>query len=259
MLHKVKNMKKLSLIIFKIIFFIIKTVYPKITIEGMENLPDDACIIAANHTQMNGPICCEIYPPRQRYTWCAGEMMHLKDVPKYAFSDFWSQKPKYTHAFYKLLSYIIAPLSVCVFNNAKTIAVYRDKRIITTFKESIKKLNSGLDIIIFPEQDVKHNNIVYKFQEGFVDIAKIYYKRYGKELSFVPMYIAPRLKKMYIGKPVVFDGKADIAKERERISLYLMDEITDIATKLPEHIVIPYRNIPKKDYPLNRYDKGAKQ
>ena len=32
---------------------------------------------------------------------------------------------------------------------------------------------------------------------------------------------------------------------------YLMDAVTDMACALPEHTVIPYRNIPKRYYPSN--------
>ena len=38
---------------------------------------------------------------------------------------------------------------------------------------------------------------------------------------------------------------------RRAICDYLMDAITDIACNLPEHTVIPYRNIAKKYYPSN--------
>ena len=41
------------------------------------------------------------------------------------------------HPFFKAVSYLIAPLSVCIFNNARTVAVYRDMRIMSTFKTSI--------------------------------------------------------------------------------------------------------------------------
>ncbi len=245
--------KKISLFIYKrIVLVLVKLFYPKIKVFGAENLPDEPCIIAANHTQMNGPICAEIYFPRKRYTWCAGEMMHLKEVPSYAFKDFWSQKPKYTHPFYKLLSFIIAPLSVCVFNNAQTIGVYKDKRIMHTFKETLKKLGEGADVVIFPEHDIKHNHIVYDFQEGFVDIAKLYYKRYSKEIKFVPVYIAPNLKQMHIGKAISYNAEDETSLERKRICTYLMNEITDIAISLPKHTVVPYRNIPKNQYPLNK-------
>ena len=237
--------------LFRFIKYLVRLFYPKMEVVGLENLPDEPCAIIGNHTQLHGPIACELYFPDNFYTWCAAPMMKLKEVPAYAYTDFWSQKPNALRPLYKLVSYIIAPLSVLIFNNARTIAVYRDNRILSTFRESITKLQNGNNIIIFPEQDKKHNHIVYDFQEGFVDIARLYYKRTGKELSFVPLYIAPKLKKMYLGKPIKFCAETPIAEERHCICDYLMQEITDIARSLPVHTVIPYRNIPKKYYPTN--------
>ena len=106
-------------------------------------------------------------------------------------------------------------------------------------------------MVIFPEHDVKHNHIIYDFQDKFIDIAKLYYKKTGKELSFVPMYIAPKLKKIFFGKPITFRAAEPMDAERSRICDYLMEEITAIAEAQPEHIVVPYRNIPKKAYPSN--------
>ncbi|MBQ7108723.1 MAG: hypothetical protein IJN95_06495 [Clostridia bacterium] len=237
--------------LFRAIKYLVRLFYPKTEVVGLEHIPDEPVIIVGNHTQLHGPIACELYFPDNYYTWCAGQMMKLKEVPRYAYTDFWSQKSKITRPLFKLASYIIAPLSVVVFNNARTIAVYKDNRILSTFRESIAKLQSGNSIVIFPEQDKRYNNIIYDFQEGFVDVARLYYKRTGKELLFAPLYIAPKLKKMYLGKPIKFSADTPIEKERRRICDYLMQEITDIACSLPEHTVIPYRNIPKKHYPTN--------
>jgi hypothetical protein len=223
-------------------------------VEGTENLPDEPCIIVANHSQMNGPIACELYFPGHRYTWCAGQMMHLKEVPGYAFSDFWSQKSKLAQPFYKLLSYIIAPFSVCIFNNANTIPVYRDARILSTFKTTMTRLAEGANVVIFPEHDTTYNHIIYDFQDKFIDIAKLYYKRTGKSLQFVPMYIAPKLKRMYLGSPVSFQPDTPMDEERKRICQFLMAEITNISCSLPEHTVVPYRNIPRRNYPSNKQE-----
>lgn len=243
--------------LFKVIKAILKFFYPKMEVVGTEKLLDEPMIIVGNHTQLNGPIACELYSPRHRYTWCAGEMMRLCEVPAYAFRDFWSQKPKYTHPFYKVLSYLIAPLSVVIFNNANTISVYRDSRIISTFRTTLKRLDEGADIVIFPEHDVKYNNIIYDFESKFIDVAKLYYKRSGKDIAFIPMYIAPKLKKMYLGEPIRFCHENPIEEERERIRTHLMREITEIGRSLPEHTVIPYRNIPKKYYPSNKQEVTA--
>lgn len=238
-------------VFYPIIKGAVKLFYPKMEAVGAENLPEEASIIVGNHTQMNGPIVCELYFPGKRYTWCDGQMMHLKEVPGYAYQSFWSRKPKYIRWFYKLLSYLIAPLSVCIFNNADTIGVYRDARIMHTFKQSIRRLEEGAHIVIFPEHDEPYNHILCDFQTRFVDVARMYYKKTGKILSFVPLYIAPELKKLYLGKPIRFCPENPAQEERERICAYLKEEITAIACGAPKHRVVPYNNVPRREYPYN--------
>ena len=233
--------KKKGYGVFAFTRYLVKSFYPKIKVVGLGNLPDEPVIIVGNHCQMNGPIVGELYVPGEPYIWCAGEMMHLKDVPQYAYRDFWSRKPKWCRPFYKLLSYIIAPLSVCIFNNARTIGVYHDSRILLTFKNTIKCLEEGRSVVIYPEYDIKHNHIIYDFQDRFIDVAKLYYKKSGRELSFVPMYIAPKLKTLCLGKPIRYAPSAEFDIERRRICEYLMQEVTELADALPEHEVVMYR------------------
>lgn len=234
---------------------LVRLVYPKMEVVGAENLPEEAAVIVGNHAQLHGPIACELYFPGERYTWCAGQMMALKEVPGYAYQDFWSQKPRYSRWLYKIASYLIAPLSVLLFNNANTIAVYHDKRVLTTFRETVKKLQAGASVVIFPEHDVPGNHILCEFQDRFIDVARLYYKKTGRELDFVPLYIAPRLKKMFLGKPIRFCAGAPHDEERRRICEYLTREITEIACAQPRHTVVPYRNIPKRLYPSNIPDE----
>ncbi len=237
--------------LYKCVKAIVRFLYPRTAVSGTENLPDEPCVIVGNHAQMNGPIVSELYLPRRHYTWCAGEMMHLREVPAYAYRDFWSQKPRGSRWFYKLASYAIAPLSVCVFNNAETVPVWRDTRVAATFRESIEILADGADLVIFPEHDVPHGNILCQFQDRFIDLARFYRKKTGQALCFVPMYICPALKTAYLGEPVRFRPDAPMAEERERIRTCLMGAITSMACVLPLHTVVPYRNTPKRLYPKN--------
>jgi hypothetical protein len=124
-------------------------------------------------------------------------------------------------------------------------------RLMTTFRTTLDALQAGENIIIFPEHDVKHNHIVYEFQDKFIDVAKLYYKKTGKALQFVPMYVAPKLKRTVLGAPVTFDPTADIKAERVRIAHALMEGVTDLACALPRHTVVPYRNMAKHLYPTN--------
>ena len=243
--------EKKPTVMFRIIKTAVKLCYPKTRVLGLEHLPEAPCIVVGNHAQLNGPIVGELYFPGPKKIWTAGQMMTWKEVPAYAFQDFWSQKPRWTHWYFRLVSYLITPLSVCVFNNANTIPVYHDMRLMNTFRTTLEALQSGENIIIFPEHDVRHNHIVYEFQDKFIDVAKLYYKKTGQALQFVPMYVAPKLKRAVLGKPVAFDPTADIKEERVRIARVLMDRVTALACALPQHIVVPYRNMAKRLYPTN--------
>ena len=236
---------------YRIIRWLVWLFYPKMKLEGVENLPSEPCLLVANHCKMNGPITAELYVPGERAIWCAGEMMDWRAVPDYAFADFWSHKPGWCRWFYRLLSYAITPLSVCVFNHARTIPVWRDGRILTTFRKSVQKLEEGAKVVVFPECAERFNTIVNQFQEGFVDIAKLYYKRTKQALSFVPVYIAPALRKFIIGYPISFCPDAPKEAERRRICDALMQAITELAAAQPFHTVIPYNNVPKREYPTN--------
>ncbi len=135
-----------------------------------------------------------------------------------------------------------------MFTEAHTIAVYHDRRGASTFRDTVKRLQEGANIVIFPEHDVPYNYIVCDFQEGFVDTARLYYKRTGKALSFVPMYLAPDLHRVCIGRPRPFHPEAPVAEERKRLCYDLMEDITAMAASLPRHRVVPYNNAPRKQY-----------
>ena len=232
--------------------FVARLYCPKPTFEGLENLPDGPCVIVGNHAQMYGPIIAELYIPGDRAIWCAAEMMRLSEVPDYAFQDFWSKKPRWNRWFYRLFSYAVAPLCACIFNNARCIGVYRDSRVMTTMRKSLEYLENGAKVVIFPEHEVAHNPILWDFQRGFVDLAHLYGHKTQKVLSFVPMYVAPKLKKVVFGRPVSYDPKGRPDAQRESVCAALMDAITDMAVAQPRHRVVPYPNMPKRDYPWNK-------
>ena len=237
--------------LYRLICLLVGLCSPRYHLAGTENLPGEPCVIVGNHCQMYGPIAGELHMPGKPYIWCAAEMMHRKQVPSYAFQDFWSGKPKSIRWFYRLLSHLIAPLSEYIFTNARTVPVYHDAQVIVTFRESIALLKKGRSLVVFPEHYTEHNNIIHEFQDRFVDLARLYYRSTGRPLRFVPLYLAPRLKTMFFGEPVSFRPDAPLAEERRRICGALMDAVTRIAAAQPEHTVIPYPNIPKRQYPKN--------
>lgn len=226
-------------------------VYPGMVLEGLENIPEEPCIIVGNHAQAHGPIITEERLPFEHYTWCVAQMMNRKEVAEYAFTDFWSEKPKHIRWLYRLISRIIPAPASYILSHAQTIPVYRDVRCISTFRTTMEKLDAGFHIVIYPEHNVPYNNILWEFEENFIDVARLYYKKTGKRLNFVPMYLAPKLRRVFFGEPIRFCPDAPYTQERERIRTGLMTAITEIAAAQPLHTVIPYPNMSKRQYPLN--------
>ena len=251
-------MKDLSWLVYRATYAVVRLMFQPPEFSGLENLPKGRlCIVVSNHAHAYGPLYAEMYFPFERAIWCAAEIMDFKTLPDYAFQDFWSKKPRWCRWFYRLLSYVVTPVAVCTLKNARTIPVYRDSRIMSTMRESLKRLSEGANIVIFPEHEVSHNEILWDFQEGFVNLASLYTRQAGKAVEFVPMYIAPRLRRVCFGKPVTFDPDADIKAERHRVCHALMDAITDLALALPPHVVVPYPNLPKSQFPSTKSMKGA--
>ena len=53
--------------LYRLIKAAVRAVYPKIKVVGEENLPPEPVVYVGNHSQMNGPIACELYTPGEHY------------------------------------------------------------------------------------------------------------------------------------------------------------------------------------------------
>ena len=253
-----KPMKDFTWYVYRATYALFRLLFSRPEFTGLENLPQGRpCIVVGNHAHTYGPIYAELYFPFECATWCIGEMLNLKALPDYAFMDFWSKKPRWCRWFYRLLSYVIAPLCVAVLKNARCIGVYKDYRIMSTMHESMKHMKAGENIVIFPEHEVPYNEIVWEFQEGYVNLASLYVRRTGQPVDFVPMYIAPKLHRVCFGKPVAFDPNANPREEAHRICVVLMDAIRELALTLPPHMAVPYPNVPKNRYISTESMQGA--
>lgn len=234
--------------IFNLLKKCTKVFYKKPKFLNVENLQELPTIFVSNHAQIHGPLVSELYMPYKNYTWITGEALSIKEFKSYAYKDFWSNKSKPIRWFYKGFSYAISPFAVWLFKRARVIGVYKDFKIVKTYRETISKLEKGSNIVIFPENREKCNLFINEFQKNFVDIARLYYKKAKKCISFTPMYIAPTIKTVVFGKPITFDNKDDFSLQKEKIINHLKDEITSIALNLPPHAITPYENIARKFY-----------
>lgn len=240
---KSKTKSKLYLLLLNLA----KLVYKKRKLINFNS--SQVCIYVGNHCQLHSPIDFELSFPQKKKIWCISEVMNFRSAPNYMVNELTKHKGKKVRWFYKMLSYFFCPLLTFILNNADTIPVYKDSRISQTFNSSLNALEKGESIIIFPECHKKYNNIICEFEKNFVFLAKLFYKKTGKSICFIPFYNSPKLKTIIFGSPIEYNPKVNLNEQKQSICTYLMESITSLARSLPTHTVIPYENVNKKFYP----------
>lgn len=198
----------------------------------------EPALYIGNHCKAHGPLAYTFYFPPKKMIWVIGEMFDRKTVPEYAYEDFFrNNRPKW---FFKFLSRVISRPFSYLIRNAETIAVYKDFRVVSTLKKTVAALQEGNSIVIMPECRKPYNDVLFEFQDNYIEVARLYYKATGLCLKFYPTYLAPKLKRIVVGEPITFNPNESIVDEKLRINSYLKEEITKLYSTLPKHRAVLY-------------------
>ena len=112
------------------------------------------------------------------------------------------------------------------------VPVFREKpqRIVETFRKSMQFLTDGENLLVFPENpyDEPFSNEVNTFYDGFLYIAKLYYKKTKKSLLFCPVSINPKKEQLAIGKTIRYNPMADYDGEVTRMKTHLMGQVAGL-------------------------------
>ncbi|MBQ8451768.1 MAG: hypothetical protein IJ538_03220 [Clostridia bacterium] len=181
---------------------------------------DEARVFIANHYELYGPTIFILKFPYRSIPWIMDGMMEPELIDHQIGMNVYNNYKFIPKFIKKMFMAFFKPFVLFVFHHLlHAISVSRDypKKNIITMKKSIAVLEKGKPLFICPEFDYHTEGGVGTFFSGFETIAKFYYKKTGKRISFYPIYISKINKKMYIGKPVVFNPNEDMNVEQERI------------------------------------------
>lgn len=223
-----RAIKNTILFISFCIIYIIIWPFTRCKIKGKENLKneDEARIFIVNHYQIYGPFSVFMNFPYKNRPWIIDKMMDEKSVEHQmglmVYNEF-KGVPKFLKW---IVLKIIKNLAVFCMKMAKGIPVSRDnaRLNIKTFRITTEVLEKKQAVMIYPEQDYVSEGVGV-FMEGFSHIAKYYYAKTGKKITFYPMFISKKNKTMYIGNPIVYNPDENLNVEKERLSLYLRGEM----------------------------------
>jgi hypothetical protein len=217
---------------------IIKTYVGKMDYFYQFERPEEPSLLVGNHTKFYAPLAIQYTYPEDVRTWSASNLLNVKEA-KQLFRNRILPNIK-GERFFRMLVPFGVPLIVLYYRrHLNPVPVYRDFNISLTFEKSIKTLQNGSHIVIYPEErDEKYNDYICAFRKGFVYLAQNYYEATGKRLKFFPFYCAQSIHQTHFGRPIEYDPDIPIKIQAAQIAHYLEEEITRIIDSLPPHKVI---------------------
>ncbi len=191
--------------------------------EGMQ----EKCIVLANHAAKSGPVGIELFLPLFSVKWAAHEMLgDYKTRRAYLRDVYYMRKKGWGRARASFVSAFEAVFSRLVYKGIKTIATYRDMRLLKTLRNSKSVLDAGNSVVIFPEDsDAGYFEEMRSFHAGFVLLSEYYYNKTGEDLPVYPCYYHAKKRVLAVGEPVKVNHLLRLGKKREEIAELVKEKV----------------------------------
>ncbi|MBE6645048.1 MAG: hypothetical protein E7612_06700 [Ruminococcaceae bacterium] len=190
---------------------------------------DEPTIILSNHVGTAAPLAWELYGKLPFRFWGASEMNSgLVSLYKYQTRVFYHEKKHWNLHLARLFCIIASPLTNMFYKGINLISTYHDIHFTKTISESIRTLEDGKSVIIFPEiSDKGYLDVLEGFHQGFTVLGSILTKK-GKDFPITVAYYRKNEKRYIVDKPIMvselFDGKLS----REEIAKKLCDRCNEL-------------------------------
>ena len=125
------------------------------------------------------------------------------------------QKNKKFSVKIKFFSFIVPKF----IKSIQGVPVYRNSNPIKTLKISVDFLQKGESLIVYPDINYKANyDVVSDIYDGFLILSRLFKKRTGKELKFIPLIIDKKNKKIIEKQEVViYDYQNEFLDKKREI------------------------------------------
>lgn len=196
----------------------------------------EPAVYACNHDRAYGPMNMALFFPLRFRPWVIADVCYVRQVPAHVRADFWHPRRWWSKALCWIVSYLIALPLAYIMCGMEAIPVYYDGRARETFRKSVWSLKEGINIVVFPEKREPFSEYNEQFQDGFVLMAKQYYRDTGKCLKFYPTYVCRENRSIQVGHPIVFDPGASFKRHKVQIAEYLRDAVTEMGREQHEQV-----------------------
>ena len=190
-------------------------------VEWTEPFIDEPCIFIGNHAGAYGPLEMTTKFPTwdRQWLWCNEGIMDRKTCPDYIRHDYWWPEDSRLAGFYSaVLPPVVALILPPVLRSAPTIPVYHDLRITKTFRESVRRMEEGNHIVIFPEQADGFQHHREEISTGWMTLCPMARAKLGRPIRIYPVHVDHHRHVFRVAPPVVWDSLTLTDEEARRVA-----------------------------------------
>ena len=186
-------------------------------------------IILSNHEGTDAPMSLEIWNDAPIRMWGAHEMNSgLIKMYKYQSRVYYHEKKHWNLHLARLFCLIASPLTNMFYKGLNLISTYRDTRLMKTIKESIKAIEEGQNIVIYPENSEDGYLAELKgFHAGFVVLADTCLKK-GIDVPVYVTYYKKKENQYVIDAPIKYSEIVKKYKTKEEITNALCSRCNEL-------------------------------
>lgn len=191
-------------------------------------------VFICNHYELFGPLAAVLCLPYYFRPWIIHDAVDKALIAAKLTDRIAEMAPWMPKKLPGRLGRVVAPAANWIVESQEPITVYRDghRGIVDTINQTIDALESEDNVLIFPEDRSRGEDGKFalegvgEFFTGFSSIGRVYYKKTGRRLAFVPVFISKKKRTLTFGDAVVFDPKHPKMQEKDRIVNTLHDRMT---------------------------------
>ena len=186
-------------------------------------------IILSNHEGTDAPLSLELYCDKPLRMWGASEMNSgLVQMYKYQTRVYYHEKKHWNLHLARLFCLIASPLTNLFYKGLNLISTYRDGRFLKTVRESVRAIEQGENIVVFPEMsDNGYLAQLEGFHSGFAVLAEVCAKK-GIDVPVYVTYFKKNELVYVVDRPILWSELTKDGASREEIVKKLLDRCNEL-------------------------------
>jgi len=186
-----------------------------------EPFTEGPCVFVANQMGAHGPAdMCAKFPMRDKiHPWINSELLSMSEAPDYIRKSFW-WKPEnpLSPLMNRTVPHLGAAVLQPILKGADYIPVYRDQRSIVTFRQSIRALQKGHYLLIFPEISNGWRSHAEQINTGWLRLGELWYRASGRKLRMYPVHLDCEKHEFHVAAPVEYEPSKSFREQEKSLA-----------------------------------------